>query len=119
MAHNHTLNIPETKDGLENEVRARREVIDRICSSMWWCAVLFCFSTTFSLSVWAITGNWGIAIEGALILAAAYVSYRFVRWLFADVTWSGLKIQMEFVVAADRRNAQPPPTPSSVLPAGT
>ena len=104
--------------GLEREVRALRDVFERIYSLMWWCAVLF-FSVAFNLSVWAITGNLGIAMEWDLILVAAYAVYQFVKWLFADVTWSQLKNQIEFAGAAECESSPAQPVPSSVSPAGT
>ena len=89
---------------LELEVRDLRCVLQQIYSLLWWSAVFF-FGIVVTLTFWLFSGlNVEFALKADLVLiaamAVAFVLFRCLKWLFADVSSNSLRDEVDFVRSA-------------------
>ena len=68
---------------------------------MWWSAVFF-FGIVVTLTFWLLSGlNVEFAIKADLVLiaamAVAFVLFRCLKWLFADVSSNPLQAEIDFI----------------------
>ncbi len=88
-------------DGVERELLGLRNVFEKIYSLMWWSSVGF-FGVVVTLTFWLFSrGSVEFVIKADLVLiaamAVAFVLFRCLKWLFADVSSNSLRAEVDFV----------------------